>query len=80
MYQCFYESVEVVGKDCMNTDRMNRFIDSVASALEDYRDRVAQRAEDKEGAGADDAEDEEMADEEGENDEDSTRKSHISRT
>ncbi|KAF4121613.1 importin-5 [Geosmithia morbida] len=58
MYQCFYESVEVLGKDCLNADRMSRFIDSVNSALEDYKDRVNQRAEDKEGAGAEDAEDE----------------------
>lgn len=58
MYQCFYESVEVVGKDCLNADRMSRFIDSVNSALEDYKDRVTQRAEDREAAGAEDAEDE----------------------
>ena len=58
MYQCFYESVEVVGKNCLNVDRMNRFIDSVSSALEDYKDRVVQRDEDKEGVTAEDAEDE----------------------
>lgn len=58
MYQCFYESVEVVGKACLSTDHLSRFIDSVHSAIEDYKDRVAQRAEDKEGATADDVEDE----------------------
>ncbi|KAH0436861.1 importin beta-3 [Colletotrichum camelliae] len=58
MYQCFYESVEVVGKGCLTTDHLARFIDSVHSAIEDYKDRVAQRAEDKEGATAEDAEDE----------------------
>jgi hypothetical protein len=58
MYQCFYESVEVVGRDCLTTDHMARFIDSVHSAIEDYKDRVAQRAADKEGATADDVEDE----------------------
>lgn len=58
MYQCFYESVEVVGKNCLTADRMSRFIDSVNSAIEDYKDRVNQRAEDKEGVAAEDAEDE----------------------
>ncbi|KAF5677303.1 importin subunit beta-3 [Fusarium heterosporum] len=58
MYQCFYESVEVVGKDCLSVDHLSRFIDGVHSAIEDYKDRVAQRAEDKEGATADDVEDE----------------------
>jgi cation transport regulator ChaB len=58
MYQCFYESVEVVGKDCLTTDHMNRFIDAVHSAIEDYKDRVNQRAEDNEGATAEDVEDE----------------------
>jgi hypothetical protein len=58
MYQCFYESVEVVGKNCLTADHMTRFIDSVHASLEDYKDRVAQRAEDKEGTTAEDAEDE----------------------
>ncbi|KAG8666917.1 importin subunit beta-3 [Fusarium poae] len=58
MYQCFYESVEVVGRECLSADHLNRFIDSVHSALEDYKDRVAQREQDKEGATADDVEDE----------------------
>ncbi|KFA65338.1 hypothetical protein S40285_07161 [Stachybotrys chlorohalonatus IBT 40285] len=58
MYQCFYESVEVIGKDCLTTEHMKRFIDSVHSAIEDYRDRVAQRADEKEGATAEDVEDE----------------------
>ncbi|KAF5682658.1 importin subunit beta-3 [Fusarium denticulatum] len=58
MYQCFYESVEVIGKDCLSADHLSRFIDSVHSAIEDYKDRVAQRLEDKEGATAEDVEDE----------------------
>ncbi|KNB00045.1 importin subunit beta-3 [Fusarium oxysporum f. sp. lycopersici 4287] len=58
MYQCFYESVEVIGKDCLSTEHLSRFIDSVHSAIEDYKDRVAQRLEDKEGATAEDVEDE----------------------
>ncbi|CAG9956137.1 unnamed protein product [Clonostachys rosea f. rosea IK726] len=58
MYQCFYESVEVLGKDCLTPNHMTQFIDSANSALEDYKDRVNQRAADKEGATADDVEDE----------------------
>ncbi|KAL7927296.1 armadillo-type protein [Trichoderma austrokoningii] len=58
MYQCFYESVQVLGKECLTADHMNRFIDSALSALEDYKDRVAERADAKEGATADDVEDE----------------------
>ncbi|KAK9789070.1 putative TOG domain-containing protein [Seiridium cardinale] len=58
MYQCFYESVEVVGKDCMSQQHMDKFIDSVISAIEDYKDRVAQREQDREGTTAEDAEDE----------------------
>ncbi|KAK6953396.1 hypothetical protein Daesc_005700 [Daldinia eschscholtzii] len=58
MYQCFYESVEVVGKDCLSLQHMGKFIDGVHSAIEDYRDRVAKREEDKAGAAAEDAEDE----------------------
>jgi hypothetical protein len=58
MYQCFYESVEVVGKDCLSADHMNKFIDAVHSTISDYKERVAHRAEEREGATADDVEDE----------------------
>jgi hypothetical protein len=58
MYQCFYESVEVVGKDCLTALHMNGFIDSVHSTIEDYQTRVTHRAEEKAGATADDVEDE----------------------
>lgn len=58
MYQCFYESVEVVGKDCLTQQHMEKFIDGVLSSIEDYKDRVTQREEDKEGTTAEDAEDE----------------------
>ena len=47
MYQCFYESVEVVGKNCLTPKHMTEFIESVKSTLEDYQTRVAQRAEEK---------------------------------
>ncbi|ORY60708.1 armadillo-type protein [Pseudomassariella vexata] len=58
MYQCFYESAEVIGKECLTPQHMDKFIDGVHSAIEDYKDRVAQREEDKEGVTAEDAEDE----------------------
>jgi len=58
MYQCFYESVEVVGKPCLSPQHMIRFIEAVASTLEDYKDRVAARAEEHDGVAPEDAEDE----------------------
>lgn len=58
MYQCFYESVEVLGKNCLLPAHMDRFIEAAVSTLEDYKDRVANRADEKEGATADDVEDE----------------------
>ncbi|KAM7221543.1 Armadillo-type fold [Rhypophila decipiens] len=58
MYQCFYESVEVVGKPCLSAQHMFAFIDGVTSTLEDYKDRVYQRAEEHAGAAPEDVEDE----------------------
>ncbi|KAJ3579665.1 hypothetical protein NPX13_g898 [Xylaria arbuscula] len=58
MYQCFYESVEVLGKNCLTQEHMGKFIDGVSSAIEDYKDRVSQREEDRAGATVEDAEDE----------------------
>ena len=58
MYQCFYESVEVLGRQCLTEHHMEKFIDSVYSTLEDYKDRVSQRAEENAGVAAEDAEDE----------------------
>ncbi|KAK4497104.1 hypothetical protein PRZ48_011554 [Zasmidium cellare] len=45
MYQCFYESVEVSGKDCLSNDHMSVFITSAESVLKDYQQRVQERAE-----------------------------------
>lgn len=59
LYQCFYESVECLGKNCLTAEHMKKYIDNVHSAIADYQDRVAARAEDKAAAGPDDAEDEE---------------------
>ena len=47
MYQCFYESVEVVGKNCLTQEHMAAFIESVKSTLEDYQKRVKNRAEEQ---------------------------------
>lgn len=57
MYQCFYESVEVIGGPCLTEHLMERFIDSVYTTLEDYKDRVAQREEETAGVNPEDAED-----------------------
>lgn len=59
LYQCFYESVECIGKNCLTADHMSKYIDNVHSALTDYKERVNARAEDKAAAGPDDVEDEE---------------------
>ncbi|KAL2179481.1 armadillo-type protein [Thermothelomyces heterothallicus CBS 202.75] len=58
MYQCFYESVEVIGRPCLTDQHLARFIEGVNSTLEDYKDRVAQREEERRGVPAEDAEDE----------------------
>lgn len=64
MYQCFYESVEVIGKGCLTPQHMMTFIEGVKSAIEDYRERVAQREEDRRAAGAEGGElDEDEAEE-----------------
>lgn len=47
MYQCFYESVEVVGKNSLTQQHMQAFIDSAKSTLEDYQLRVKARLEDQ---------------------------------
>ena len=46
MYQCFYESVEVVGKNCLSSKHMIDFVEAVRTTLEEYQKRVTQRAED----------------------------------
>nr|OQO21928.1 hypothetical protein B0A51_13028 [Rachicladosporium sp. CCFEE 5018] len=43
MYQCFYESVEVTGKDCLSNPDMEKFISSAESVLKDYQIRVTER-------------------------------------
>ncbi|KAH8687154.1 armadillo-type protein [Tricladium varicosporioides] len=58
MYQCFYESVEAMGKNCLTAQHMETFIDSAHSALEDYKDRVAARAEERAEANQEEGEEE----------------------
>jgi hypothetical protein len=47
MYQCFYECVEVIGKNCLTSTHMAHFIDSALSVLKDYQERVKERLEDQ---------------------------------
>lgn len=47
MYQCFYESVEAVGKNSLTQQHLQAFIESARSTLEDYQMRVKQRLEDQ---------------------------------
>ena len=62
MYQCFYECVEVVGKNCLSQEQMNDFVQSTKSALEDYQERVKGRFNDKQEAATAGAEDEDDSD------------------
>lgn len=56
MYQSFYESVEVMGKNCLTPKHMEMFIESASSALDDYKDRVRARKEDADEANKDEGE------------------------
>jgi len=58
MYQCFYESVEVMGKNCLSQQHLSIFIDSATSALEDYKERVTAREQDKAEAPPEEGEEE----------------------
>lgn len=62
MFQCFYESVECMGKNCLTPGHMQQFVQSVKSTLEEYQKRVADRAEEQAEnatAGAEDEDDSE---------------------
>ncbi|KAF8250201.1 ARM repeat-containing protein [Wilcoxina mikolae CBS 423.85] len=39
MYQCFYESVEVVGQNCLSPETMAAFISAAESSLREYQQR-----------------------------------------
>lgn len=47
MYQCFYECVEVIGKNSLTSSHMEKFIASADSVLRDYQDRVKERLEEQ---------------------------------
>ncbi|EAS32990.3 importin beta-3 subunit [Coccidioides immitis RS] len=47
MFQCFYESVEIAGKNSLTQDHMQAFIEATRSTLEDYQIRVKKRMEDR---------------------------------
>lgn len=58
MYQCFYESVEVAGKNSLSPQHMQAFIESAKSTLEDYQTRVKLRLDEK--AEAEDGDEEDL--------------------
>lgn len=45
MYQCFYECVEVIGKNCLTPTHMAAFIEAAKGVLEEYNQRVKERQE-----------------------------------
>ncbi|KAL5337036.1 armadillo-type protein [Aspergillus crustosus] len=47
MYQCFYESIEVVGPNSLGPQHLQAFIQSAKSTLEDYQARVKARADER---------------------------------
>lgn len=59
MFQCFYECVEVAGKNSLTSEHMSAFIESSKSSLEDYQNRVKNRLEEQ--AEADDNEDDNLS-------------------
>ncbi|CCJ30144.1 unnamed protein product, partial [Pneumocystis jirovecii] len=46
LYQCLYESIDVVGDNCLSPEKMDKFITSSESQLQDYIKRVQKRYED----------------------------------
>jgi hypothetical protein len=47
MYQCFYECLECIGKNCLTTEHMAAFIESARTVLVDYQERVKERLEEQ---------------------------------
>lgn len=47
MYQCFYECVEVIGRNCLTSTHMATFIESARTVLKDYQERVKERLEEQ---------------------------------
>jgi len=46
MYTCFYECVQVVGKNSLRGEHMQSFIEAAEGVLKDYQQRVKERDED----------------------------------
>ena len=61
MFQCFYESVEVVGKGCLSEQHMEDFIKSVESTLTDYEKRATERQQERDETGNADEDDDSMS-------------------
>jgi hypothetical protein len=61
MYNCFYECVECMGKNCLTVPHMERFVAAAGGVLQDYKSRVQERQEEakERGPGDDEEEDEE---------------------
>ena len=60
MYQCFYESVEVVGKECLTDQHMSIFIQAAKETLDEYQKRVKKRLEESQDAEEGEEENEDM--------------------
>ncbi|CUS09667.1 unnamed protein product [Tuber aestivum] len=45
LYQCFYESVEVIGQNCLPAEAMSTFINAAEGTLQEYQQRVQVRLE-----------------------------------
>ncbi|QSL64408.1 hypothetical protein MERGE_001709 [Pneumocystis wakefieldiae] len=46
LYQCLYESIDVVGNNCLSSEKMDAFMTSSESQLQDYIKRVQKRYHD----------------------------------
>jgi importin-5 len=58
MYNCFFECVECMGKNCLTNSHMEKFVIAANGVLEHYKKRVAERQEEAKD-GDDEEEDEE---------------------
>lgn len=47
MYQCFYECLECIGRNCLSDAHMTTFIESARTVLQDYNIRVKERLEEQ---------------------------------
>jgi importin-5 len=47
MYECFYECVQCMGKNCMTSQHMENFCKAAIGVLSDYQERVKERKEEE---------------------------------